>query len=240
MPDESDVVVVLPTYNEAENLESIVDAIRKHGYRILVADDNSPDGTGRIADRLSEIYPAVAVLHRADKAGLGRAYGDAFRQLSRDETVGIVCQIDADFSHNPADLPRLIGEIRAGADLAIGSRYVSGGSTPDWPIHRRLLSVGGNGYAKAMLGLGVHDCTAGFRAWRADALYRLEAGSAEASGYGFQVEMTRRAVEAGLSVREVPIAFTDRQFGESKMGLPIVIEAMWLVTRWGLTRIARR
>lgn len=237
MPDESDVVVVLPTYNEAENLESMVAAIRKHRYRVLVVDDNSPDGSGDIADRLSEIDPAVGVLHRADKAGLGRAYGEAFGQLAGDETVEIVCQIDADFSHDPADLPRLVGEIRAGADLAIGSRYVPGGSTPDWPVHRRLLSVGGNGYAKAMLGLGVHDCTAGFRAWRASALYRLDPGSAEASGYGFQVEMTGRAVEAQLSVREVPIAFRDRQFGESKMGFPIVLEAMWLVTRWGLARV---
>ncbi len=240
MPASSDVVVVVPTYNEAENLEPMVTAIRSHGYRVLVTDDGSPDGTGHLADELHTNDQGVEVLHRAEKSGLGRAYGDAFRRLAQDDTVTIVCQIDADFSHDPGDLPRLVQQVRDGAGLAIGSRYVKGGSTPDWPIHRRFLSTGGNLYARTMLGLGVQDCTAGFRAWDASRLYGLRAGTAEASGYGFQVEMTRRAVRAGLDVREVPIAFRDREFGESKMGLPIVVEAMWLVTRWGFARIIGR
>ena len=185
----------------------MVTAIRSHGYRVLVADDGSPDGTGQLANELHAIDPDVQVLHRTEKSGLGRAYGDAFRHLAHDDTVTIVCQIDADFSHDPGDLPRLVQEVRDGAGLAIGSRYVEGGSTPDWPIHRRFLSTGGNVYARTMLGLRVQDCTAGFRAWDAGRLYGLRAGTAEASGYGFQVEMTRRAVRAGLDVREVPIAF---------------------------------
>jgi len=240
VPVSSDVVVVVPTYNEAENLEPMVTAIRSHGYRVLVADDSSPDGTGQVADDLHAVDDDVQVLHRSEKSGLGRAYGDAFKHLSADESVAIVCQIDADFSHDPDDLPRLVQAVRDGAGLAIGSRYVAGGSTPDWPMHRRFLSTGGNVYARTMLGLNVQDCTAGFRAWDAVRLYGLDAGTAEASGYGFQVEMTRRAVRSGLEIREIPIAFRDREFGESKMGLPIVIEAMWLVTRWGFARIFGR
>lgn len=212
----------------------MIAAIRSYGFRVLIADDNSPDGTGEVADRL--VDSAVQVLHRPAKQGLGRAYADAFDQLARDETVSIICQIDADFSHDPHDLPRLVGAIRSGADLAIGSRYVPGGATPDWPMHRRWLSIGGNRYANVMLGLKVRDCTAGFRAWRAPQLHGLGVGSAEASGYGFQVEMTRRARQAGLTIAEIPILFRDRRFGTSKMGLPIVVEAMWLVTKWGLAR----
>lgn len=212
----------------------MIAAVRSHGFRVLIADDNSPDGTGEIADRLAD--DAVRVLHRPGKQGLGRAYADAFDQLARDESVSIICQIDADFSHDPHDLPSLVAAIRNGADLAIGSRYVPGGATPDWPMHRRWLSIGGNRYANVMLGLKVHDCTAGFRAWRAPKLHELGVGSAEASGYGFQVEMTRRARQAGLTIAEIPILFRDRRFGTSKMGLPIVVEAMWLVTRWGLAR----
>lgn len=240
MPASSDVVVVLPTYNEAENLEPMVTAIRSHGYRVLVADDGSPDGTGHLADQLQASDQQVQVLHRTEKSGLGRAYGDAFRYLEGDDSVTVVCQIDADFSHDPHDLPRLIKEVRDGAGLAIGSRYVDGGSTPDWPLHRRVLSTSGNRYARIMLGLSVQDCTAGFRAWDAARLHGLQAGTAEASGYGFQVEMTRRAVGAGLDIREVPIAFRDRVLGDSKMGLPIVVEAMWLVTRWGFARMLGR
>jgi len=212
----------------------MIAAIRSHGFRVLIADDNSPDGTGEIADGLAD--RAVQVLHRPGKQGLGRAYADAFDQLAHDESVSIICQIDADFSHDPHDLPRLVAAIRNGADLAIGSRYVPGGATPDWPMHRRWLSTGGNRYANVMLGLKVHDCTAGFRAWRAPKLHGLVVSTAQASGYGFQVEMTRRAREAGLAIAEIPILFRDRRFGTSKMGLPIVVEAMWLVTRWGMAR----
>ncbi len=148
--------------------------------------------------------------------------------------------MDADFSHNPADLPRLVAAVEEGADLAIGSRYVVGGGTPDWPAHRRLLSRGGNLYARTMLGIPTRDATAGFRAYRASALRRLPYRRAQASGYGFQVEMAWRAHQAGLDVREIPILFRDRQRGTSKMGTPIVAEAMWLVTRWGLGRLFGR
>lgn len=237
MPIDRSVVVVVPTYNEIDNLGPIVEAIRLHGVRVLVVDDGSPDGTGRLADELAEGDSAVAVLHRSTKDGLGRAYGQAFRELSEDASVEVVCQMDADFSHDPADLPRLIEAVRAGADLAIGSRYVAGGSTPDWPFHRRLLSTGGNRYANLMLGIRVRDCTAGFRAWKLARLVELDAESAEAAGYGFQVEMSRRAVDHGLRIVEIPVAFRDRQRGTSKMGPRIVLEAMVLVTRWGFARI---
>ena len=239
MPTDASVVVVVPTYNEIDNLGPIVQAIRLHGVRVLVVDDGSPDGTGQLADELSADDLAVSVLHRFTKDGLGRAYGQAFRELSEDPTVEVVCQMDADFSHDPADLPRLIEAVRAGADLAIGSRYVRGGSTPDWPFHRRLLSTGGNRYANLLLGIGVRDCTAGFRAWNLARLVGLEAESAQAAGYGFQVEMSRRARDQGLTIVEIPVAFRDRQRGTSKMGPRIVVEAMVLVTRWGFERIVR-
>lgn len=215
----------------------MVGAVRGHGFRVLIVDDNSPDGTGELADRLAGADPSVRVIHRPGKQGLGRAYGDAFTALGDDSSVRIICQSDADFSHDPHDLPSLVSAVRAGADLAIGSRYVPGGSTPDWPFHRRFLSTGGNRYANLMLGLRIRDCTAGFRAWDADRLKSLDASSARSSGYGFQVEMTARARRAGLAIKEVPIVFRDRKFGTSKMGPGIVFEAMWLVTRWGVARM---
>lgn len=214
----------------------MVAAIRSLAYGVLVVDDGSPDGTGALADRLATDDARVMVLHRPEKTGLGPAYAEAFSSLLAESGVEVICQIDADFSHDPPDLGRLVDAIDAGADLAIGSRYVPGGSTPDWPIIRQLISRGGNQYVRMMLGTPINDCTAGFRAWKAPSLALVDATTAEASGYGFQVEMTVRAVDRGLRIVEVPIAFRDRERGTSKMGGRIVAEAMWLVTRWGLTR----
>ena len=237
MPTEA-VTVVIPTYNERENLSEITEAVVAHGYRVLIVDDNSPDGTGHIADELHRSNPLVSVLHRSEKQGLGPAYANGFdKALS--EGAEVVVEMDADFSHDPGDLPRLVEAIANGADLAIGSRYVPGGSTPDWPMHRRLISKGGNLYARVMLGIPTRDATAGFRAFRAEALRSLPYRDAQASGYGFQVEMAWRASQGGLAVVEVPIAFKDRTRGTSKMGLPIVLEAMLLVTVWGISRLWR-
>jgi dolichol-phosphate mannosyltransferase len=229
------VTVVVPTYNERQNLPHLAAAIRLHGYRLLVVDDGSPDGTGALADAIAAPDPYMDVLHRSKKEGLGPAYAAGFDLvLSGDSEV--VVEMDADFSHNPEDLPRLIEAVESGADLAIGSRYVRGGGTPDWPPHRRVLSRGGNMYARWMLGIPVRDSTAGFRAFRADALRQLPYRSAQASGYGFQVEMAMRAHEAGMRVVELPVIFRDRTSGTSKMDGTIVREAMWLVTRWGFGR----
>ena len=235
MPAPERVTVALPTYNELENLPLITPEIVAFGYRLLIIDDNSPDGTGRLADSLAADLSEVTVLHREAKEGLGPAYAAGFdRALS--DGAEVVVEMDADFSHDPADLPRLVEAIEHGADVAIGSRYVPGGSTPDWPRIRQFISRGGNLYARAMLGMPIRDATAGFRAYTADALRRLPYRVAEASGYGFQVEMAWRAHRAGMKVIEVPISFRDRQRGTSKMGAPIVLEAMRLVTMWGLRR----
>jgi dolichol-phosphate mannosyltransferase len=230
------VTVVLPTYNERENLSDIASAITAHGYRLLVVDDSSPDGTGEIADGRARENPAVSVLHRESKEGLGPAYRAGFdRALA--EGAETIIEMDADFSHDPADLPRLVEAVEQGADLAIGSRYVPGGSTPDWPWTRRFISKGGNLYARIMLGVPTRDATAGFRAFRDSALRVLPYERAESSGYAFQVEMAWRAHQAGMNVVEVPISFKDRTRGTSKMGTGIVLEAMRLVTVWGAKRM---
>jgi dolichol-phosphate mannosyltransferase len=229
------IVVVVPTYNEVTNLGHLAAAVLLHGYRLIVVDDNSPDGTGSVADELAAAAPGVSVIHRPRKAGIGPAYADGFRR-ALDSDSDVIVQMDCDFSHNPEDIPRLVHAVEAGADLASGSRYVPGGGTPDWPFRRRLLSKGGNVYARAMLGIPVRDATGGFRAWRAPALASLPFATAQASGYSFQVEMAMRAVDAGLKVAEVPIIFRDRMRGTSKMGPEIVREAMRLVTWWGIKR----
>lgn len=237
MPHEA-VTVVIPTYNERENLPHLAAAVLLHGYSLLVVDDDSPDGTGEVADSLARQFPRLAVIHRVRKEGLGPAYAAGFdRALA--EGAEVVVEMDADFSHNPADIPRLVAAVEDGADLAIGSRYVPGGDTPDWPLPRRFISRGGNLYARLMLGVPIRDATAGFRAFRADALRSLPYRRARASGYGFQVEMAYRAYQSGLDIREIPIVFRDREEGTSKMGAGIVVEAMWLVTRWGLGRLTR-
>lgn len=235
-PDQ--VICIVPTYNERENLPEIAEAILDHGYRLLIVDDASPDGSGEMADELARDHPLCSVLHRPEKRGLGPAYADGF-DLALATGARVIVEMDADFSHDPADLPRLVATVEQGADVAIGSRYVPGGSTPDWPLLRRLISRGGNLYARTLLGMPVRDATAGFRAFAAEALATLPYAEAEASGYGFQVEMAWRAHSAGLEIVEIPIAFHDRARGKSKMGPPIVLEAMRLVTLWGLGRLWR-
>jgi dolichol-phosphate mannosyltransferase len=232
------VTVVIPTYNEVENLPLIAEAITAQGYRLVVVDDGSPDGTGRLAEELAAESSLISVIHRESKQGLGPAYAHAFGMLLEQAGAECIVQMDADFSHDPAAVPQLVAAIDAGADLAIGSRYVPGGSMPDWPLPRRLISRGGNVYAGIMLGLRVRDATAGFRCWRTRGLALVDFASAEASGYGFQVEMAWKAQRAGLKVVEVPIVFRDRTRGASKMNGAIVVEAMKLVTQWGLKRMA--
>ncbi|OFW64029.1 MAG: hypothetical protein A2135_11440 [Actinobacteria bacterium RBG_16_67_15] len=229
------VIVVLPTYNEIGTLEAVVAGVTAHGYRLLIVDDASPDGTGALADRLSRSQPLVSVLHRPAKEGLGPAYAAGFAAALATGPE-IVCQMDADLSHDPAQLPDLVAAVGAGADLAIGSRLGPGGAIVDWPRWRRLLSRWGNRYARFALGIPHRDLTSGFRGFRSPALAVLDPGSARANGYCFQIEMAWRAHAAGLDIIEVPITFTERRSGSSKLGGGIVAEAMWLVTRWGIAR----
>ncbi len=232
-------LVVIPTFNERDNIQAIVEAVVAQGCAVLVVDDASPDGTGDVADRLAEASPAVSALHRTAKRGLGPAYAAGFATALAGGWE-VICQMDADFSHDPADLPRLIRRVDEGAGLAIGSRYVPGGGTPDWAYGRRLLSRAGNVYARAMLGSRVNDLTGGFRAWDRDALQHVDPAGCESSGYAFQVEMAWRAERAGYTVAEVPIVFRDRRVGESKMDRSIVLEAMRLVTVWAIRHRAGR
>jgi dolichol-phosphate mannosyltransferase len=231
------VWLVLPTYNEAENLEAIVAAAREQlpdGSRILIVDDSSPDGTGEIADRLAADDDRIGVLHRPTKDGLGRAYVEGFR-VALAGGADLIVQMDADFSHDPADLPRLI-EAATSADLVLGSRYVSGGGVEDWGPLRRLISRGGSFYARTVLDLHVRDLTGGFKVFHRVLLERLDLDSISASGYTFQVETTYRAIRAGARVREIPIVFRDRQLGRSKMSGAIVLEAVWRVPALRLSR----
>lgn len=230
--------LVLPTYNEAENLEAIVAAVLPilrdavpEGFRILIVDDSSPDGTGEIADRLAGEHEEVVVLHRAVREGLGPAYLAGF-QRALDAGAGWVLEMDADFSHEPQDLPRLL---RAGADLALGSRYVEGGHVVDWGVLRRVISRGGSWYARTVLGLEVRDLTGGFKCFRREVLEAIDLPTIRSKGYAFQVELTYRACAQGFRVVEVPIVFRDRRLGSSKMSWRIAFEAMWLVPRlrWG-------
>ncbi len=218
--------VVLPTYNEADNLEPITAAILEAapaGTGILVVDDSSPDGTGEIADRLAAADARIAVLHRAGKEGLGPAYVAGFRRVLAEGAERIV-QMDADFSHDPADIPRLL-DATEDAGLALGSRYVEGGGVGDWGATRRAISRGGSIYARLWLGLGVHDLTGGFKCFRREVLEAIRIDTVGALGYAFQVETTYRACLAGFRVIEVPIVFNDRRVGESKMSRRIVAEA---------------
>jgi dolichol-phosphate mannosyltransferase len=236
--DPRDAVVVMPTYNEAGNLDAIAQAVTAHGYRLLVVDDNSPDGTGDLADKIASANTQVAVLHRPSKEGLGQAYVAGFMEAA---SMGarITCQMDADFSHDPADLPRLVSAINTGATLSIGSRYVEGGSVTGWSWRRRVLSMCGNLYTRKMLGVKVRDSTAGFRAFHTQALATLEPGTCKSSGYSFQIEMTYRAVLAGYEIVEIPVVFRERIEGDSKMNMFIAIEAVGLITQWGVRRMIR-
>ena len=236
MPPAAEAWLVLPTYNEAENVEAVVTAALEHlpaSRRVLVVDDGSPDGTGDIADRLAARDEDVEVLHRAAKEGLGPAYVAGFRR-ALEGGAQLVGQMDADLSHDPADLPRLF-EAAERADVVIGSRYVDGGGVADWGPVRRAISRGGSAYARAVLGLGVRDLTGGFKVIRRDVLEAIDLGSIASLGYAFQVEVTYRAIEAGFRVVEVPITFRDRRVGESKMTGAIVWEAAL-----GVPRMRRR
>jgi dolichol-phosphate mannosyltransferase len=223
--------LVLPTYNEAANVAAIVGAAQEHlpdDARVLVVDDNSPDGTGRIADRLAAADGRIEVLHRAGKEGLGPAYIAGFRRALAGG-ADYVLQMDADFSHDPADLPRLLSVVKEGADLALGSRYVPGGEVTDWGLLRRIVSRGGSLYAGAVLGIDPLDLTGGFKCHRRRVLETIDLGAVRSKGYVFQVEMTYRTLRAGFTVREVPIRFRERQAGESKMSAAIAAEAVWQV-----------
>ena len=231
--------VCLPTYNERENLERMLHALAPHGVRVLVIDDNSPDGTGELADRLARELDFVDVLHRERKEGLGPAYLAGFRRTLA-AGAELVLEMDCDFSHDPADVPRLIAACDDGADLALGSRYVPGGSIPDWGLIRRLISAGGNVYARAWLSSPVRDLTGGFKCYRRAVLERIDLDAVDSKGYAFQIETTYRAERAGFRVVEVPIAFVDREHGGSKMSRAIVLEAMWKVPALRLAALGRR
>jgi dolichol-phosphate mannosyltransferase len=228
--------VCLPTYNERENLEAMVRALAPHGVRVLVIDDNSPDGTGEIADRLAAELDFVDVLHRERKEGLGPAYLAGFRRALADGAE-LVLEMDCDFSHDPNDVPRLIAAVDAGADVALGSRYVPGGRIENWGPVRRFVSAGGSLYARVVLGIGVRDLTGGFKCMRRRVLETIDLDAIHSKGYAFQIELTYRAIRNGFSVVEVPIRFADRTEGHSKMSRTIVLEAIWKVPRLRLGRL---
>jgi dolichol-phosphate mannosyltransferase len=229
------VAVIIPTYNEAENLEPIVARVRSAvpDADVLIADDNSPDGTGDIADKLALTDDHVHVLHRPGKQGLGAAYLAGFG-WALDRGYGAMVEMDADGSHDPAGLPSLLAALED-ADLVVGSRWVKGGTVRNWPRSRELLSRGGNAYARVMLGLSVHDATGGYRAYRAATLNDIALHTVTSQGYCFQIDLTLRAARARKKIVEVPITFTERTHGSSKMSRTIVAEALWRVTVWGIT-----
>ena len=221
-------VVCLPTYNERENLEPMLRALGDKGVRVLVVDDNSPDGTGELADRFASELDYVDVLHRERKEGLGPAYLAGFRRALADGAE-LILEMDCDFSHDPADVPRLIAAVEGGADLALGSRYVSGGSVGNWGAIRRFVSAGGSWYARVLLGVGIHDLTGGFKCYRRRVLETIDLDAIESKGYAFQIETTYRTLRAGFRVEEIPIHFVDREEGGSKMSKAIVLEGIWKV-----------
>ena len=234
-------VVCIPTYDERENLEPLVRALGEvldtGRDRVLVIDDGSPDGTGRLADELARELPWFDVLHRARKEGIGRAYLAGFHRALESDAE-LVLEMDCDFSHDPADVPRLIAACEDGADLALGSRWVAGGGTVNWGLVRRFISRGGSLYARLVLGVGIHDLTGGFKCFRRTVLETIDLDAIAARGYGFQIEGTYRALRAGFRVVEIPITFVDRRVGESKMSGSIVVEAMRQVPqlRWKALR----
>jgi len=232
------VLVVLPTYNEAANIATVLERVRLAlpEASILVVDDNSPDGTGELVEKSAVTLGQISLLQRPRKAGLGSAYRDGFRWgLARG--FDVLVEMDSDLSHDPDALGSLVAPIGAGFEVSIGSRYVPGGSIPNWTLARRLISRAGNIYADLLLGLGVRDSTAGFRAYAATLLRRIDLDSVRAESYGFQVEMTYRARQAGAKVTEVPIRFVDRALGTSKMSTFTVVEALVLVTWWAVLRL---
>jgi dolichol-phosphate mannosyltransferase len=231
--------VCLPTYNERENVERMVRALLPHGVRVLVIDDNSPDGTGEIADGLAAEHEQVGVLHRGRKEGLGPAYLDGFRRALADGAE-LVLEMDCDFSHAPDDVPRLIAAAEDGADLVLGSRYVPGGSIPNWGLVRRFISRGGCIYAQVWLQTRIRDLTGGFKCYRHRVLETIDLDAIESKGYAFQIETTYRALRRGFRVVEVPITFVDREEGGSKMSRAIVLEAVWKVPALRAAALAGR
>ncbi|WP_281690721.1 polyprenol monophosphomannose synthase [Pseudonocardia thermophila] len=235
------VLVIVPTYNERDNLPSIAARLRAAvpEAHLLVADDASPDGTGEVADALAAVDDHVHVLHRPAKQGLGAAYIAGFR-WGIAEGFDVLVEMDADGSHRPEELPSLLAALDDGADLVIGSRWVPGGRVVNWPASRELLSRGANLYTRIMLGLPVRDATAGFRAYRAATLEKIGLDDVQSQGYCFQVDLTWRTARHGLRIVEVPITFEDRTAGTSKMSRAIVAEALWRVTAWGLAGLPSR
>jgi dolichol-phosphate mannosyltransferase len=235
------VLVVLPTFNEAATIEAVLDRVRKAlpDASVLVVDDGSPDGTAKIAADVGERSGNLEVLSRPSKMGLGSAYRDGFR-WGLENGFDALVEMDSDFSHDPDALPEIVAPIGEGYEVCIGSRYVEGGSIPNWSLPRRMLSRGGNIYADLLLGLGVRDSTAGFRAYAASVLRRIDLSSVRAESYGFQIEMTYRAIKEGARIKEVPIRFVDRELGTSKMSTYTVVEALGLVTWWGAVRLGDR
>ena len=229
------IVVVLPTYNEAQNIERLLSALRQSvpEATLLVVDDASPDGTGRLADACAAQSDLIHVIHRSGKEGLGSAYRHGFG-WAIERGYDTIVSMDSDFSHDPAAVPALVAAVNQGADAAIGSRYVPGGGTRDWPLHRRLLSRWGNLYTAGILGVKVRDCTSGFRAYRSSALSDIAPQTTRAEGYAFLTELVLRLHRRGFRITEVPITFVDRRYGTSKMSGRIIAESMLLVTRWGL------
>ena len=231
-------LVIMPTYNERLNLEHSVNELFKHNTSVdlLIVDDYSPDQTGKLAEELASKNNSVFVLHRKEKNGLGPAYLAGFEwAFARD--YEFIVEMDADGSHRAADLPALLE--RQDADLVIGSRWIKGGAVLNWPLSRKLISKGGNLYTRLMLGTSVKDMTAGFRVYRRELLQKLELGEVASHGYSFQVEMAWRSIQAKAKVVEVPITFVERELGVSKMNSAIVLEALWLVTKWGIARILK-
>ena len=231
--------ICLPTYNEAENLERMLRTHGGSGARVHVIDDNSPDGTGELADRLAAELPYVDVLHREHKQGLGPAYVAGFHRALADGAE-LVLEMDCDFSHDPADVSRLIAAVEDGADLVLGSRYVEGGRIGDWGRGRRFVSAGGSWYARSLLGVPVRDLTGGFKCYRRAVLEAIDLDAIHARGYAFQIETTYRALRKGFSVVEVPITFVEREVGGSKMSRTIVLEAVWKVPALRLRALAGR
>ncbi|MET9227724.1 polyprenol monophosphomannose synthase [Lentzea sp. NPDC003310] len=237
-PDQElgQVLVVIPTYNERDNIGKIVKRLHTAlpEVHVLVVDDGSPDGTGQLADEMAAADDRVHVMHRTEKAGLGAAYVAGF-QWALDRDYGVICEMDADGSHAPEQLHRLLDALPK-ADLVLGSRWVPGGEVVNWPAQRKFLSLGGSLYSRLALGANVRDMTGGFRAFRADTLRKLNLASVASAGYCFQIDLLWRTIELGFRVREVPITFLEREFGESKMSGNIVREALIRVTKWGLRR----
>ena len=236
----SRIVIVMPTYNERQNVESIAGRVRAAlpAADLLVVDDNSPDGTGDLADKLAEADPHVQVMHRPGKAGLGKAYIAGFG-WALERGYDVILEMDADGSHQPEHLPSLVSALDY-ADLSIGSRWIPGGRVVNWPKTREALSRGANLYTRIMLGLGVRDATAGFRAYRAATLRTISLDQVESTGYCFQIDLTLRVADAGLRIIEVPITFVEREHGASKMSNRIIAEAFWRVAQWGVARRLRQ